>query len=599
MKGRPPLWNDARVILAGALLMVLSNAVSHMLMLPPYHAVDEGRHLGYAIALADGHIPHVLDRIDPAALRLKAITGTNIQAAAAHPPLYHAIVAFPVKKLSAADHAAVAVRFARSVSIVFGLASVFMIWRLLRTLLPHRIDVLAIVLGALGCLPIFTFAISVAYNDSLAMLGVTGALAATAAGCVEGFRRRYWIECALWMAVAGSTRMTALLATMPVALAWWLVAARRTEPAARLRGHLAGALAAGGLGFTTALACGWFYVRSLILYGDPTAATALLDRLDRVPHGYFQAFIMRPGVLYEQHWTRIVGGVVLPESSERYAHLLMILAALGAVVLLVRWLRLTPRPLPRGPLALAWATTWASALINLVLVLLFHAKGGDITPRYILAFAWLQMVLLLLPMTWPKKPSLVLGVLLSMAIMHFLIMDAYAAEQIGNVVLSPNRPGRRGVDFSVALGIRRSGVPLPEVWFVALLVSYTTGLVMVLGAVLRRYRSTLLGLPAGGERGRLDLPRDEADHREGDVDHEEHEEAEGHALRRGQPDGREHDREERLTDADAAHADRQEPHEVGHREQADRVEERERQAQRVGGEPALAEPNEERDDRER
>ncbi|MBL9025340.1 MAG: hypothetical protein JNL21_24310 [Myxococcales bacterium] len=522
-EGRAPFWNDARVVLAGALLMVLSNATAHMLMLPPYHAVDEGRHLGYAVALADGHIPHVLDKIDPSVLKLKDIKGTNIQAAAAHPPLYHAIVAFPVKKLSAADHAAVAVRFARSVSIIFGLASVLMIWRLVRTLLPTRTDILAIVLGALGCLPIFTFAVSVAYNDSLAMLGVTGALAATAAASVQGFKRRLWIECAIWMAVAGSTRMTAFLATMPVALAWWVIAAKRSDAASRVRRHLAGALVGGGLFFTTALACGWFYVRNVVLYGDPTAATALLDRLDRVPHGYFRAFVLRSGVLYEQHWTRIVGGVVLPESSERYAHLLMLLAGVGSVVLFVRWVRRKPRPLPLGPARLAWATVAGSALINLVLVLAFHAKGGDITPRYILAFAWLQMLLLLVPMTWPKKPSLVLGVLLSMAIMHFLIMDAYAAEQIGTVLLSPDRPGRRGTDFSVAMGIRRSGVPLPGVWFVGLLVLYTTGLVMVLGAVLRRYKPTLGALATGGEGGRLDLPSDDANPRPGGAGDEKHE----------------------------------------------------------------------------
>lgn len=576
---RRSFWDDARVVLAGTLLMVLSNAASHMLMLPPYSAIDEGRHLGYAVAIAEGRIPHVLDPIDPSSLRLKEIRGTNIQAAAAHPPLYHAIVALPVKYFSKADHAAVAVRFARSMSILFGLASVYMIWRLVRTLVPARTDILAITLGAVACLPIFTFATSVAYNDALAMLGVTGVLAATTSGCINGFRRSLYLECGLWMAVAGATRMTALLATMPAALAWWLVVARGRQSQPAVRRHFVGLLASAGLFAMTAATSGWFYVRNVMLYGDPTAATALLTRLERVPHGYFRAFILRPGVLYEQHWTRIVGGVVLPESSERYAHLLMILAGIGALVLLVRYVRTRPRPFPTGPLRLAWLATIGPALVNLVLVLGFHAKGGDITPRYVISFAWLQMVLLLVPMTWPKRPSLVMGVLLSMAIMHFLIMDAYAAEQVGTMLLTQGQAGRRATDFSVAMGIRRSGVPLPEVWFVGLFVLFTIGFVMVLGAVLRNYKQTLAlaaDLPFGAARGapetspsagsaeggRLDLPGHEADHREGDVHDEEDEQPERDALSGREANGGKHDREKGLANPDAAHADRQEAHQV-------------------------------------
>ena len=63
-----------------------------------------------------------------------------------------------------------------------------MAWRILRTLLPRRDDLVALALGATACLPIFTFATSVAYNDSLAMLAVTGALASFCSAAVHGFR---------------------------------------------------------------------------------------------------------------------------------------------------------------------------------------------------------------------------------------------------------------------------------------------------------------------------------------------------------------------------------------------------------------------------
>jgi len=577
-------WNDGRAALVGALLMVLGNATAHMLMLPPYQAVDEGRHMGYAVALTTGHIPHVLDPIEPKDLALPDIKGTNIQAAAAHPPLYHSIVGFPVKLASQAGSAAVAVRIARSISIVFGLLSVAMMYRLLRTLLPGRRDLVAMALGAVACLPIFTFAISVAYNDALAMLGVTGVLATTAAAAVGGFRRRLYIECAIWMSVAGLTRMTAFLATVPAALVWiWI--ARDIGLGKRLRPLLRGLLAGAGLFTAAALTSGWFYIRSFVMYGDPTAATALLGHLKRVPHGYFRAFVERPAVLFEQHWTRIVGGVFLPASSERYAHALAILTVIGIVVLGVRMVRRRPLALPDLATRWAWVAVLGAAAVNLGLVLAFHAKGGDITPRYILAFFWLQMLVLVVTMTWPRGPYLAAGVLFSMALMHFLIMEAYASEQVGNVLLAQEEGRRRGSDFAVAVGIRRSGVPEPEVWFVGWLALFTAGFTMIIREAFRHYRPTLASDVAlagpgavGGEGGRLDLPGDEADHRERDVHDEEHEQPERDALRGGEADGREHHRKERLADADAAHADRQEPHQVGDGQQAHRVEERDRDA---------------------
>jgi hypothetical protein len=470
----------------------------------------------------------------------------------------------------------VAVRSARTVSIAFGLLSIFMMWRLLRTLLPRRGDLVAMSMGAVACLPIFTFATSVAYNDALAMLGVTGVLASTASAAVSGFRRRLYLECALWMCVAGLTRMTAMLATLPAALAWIWVA-RNADIAPRLSPRWRGLLGCAGLYAATALTSGWFYVRSFLLYGDPTAASALLDRLKRVPHGYFRAFVERPGVLFEQQWTRIVGGVFLPASSERYAHTLMILSGVGLLILAIRWVRSRPRPLPEGPARIAWAAALGAAAVNVGLVLAFHAKGGDVTPRYILAFFWLQMLVLFVAMTWPRGPYLAAGLLFSMALMHFLIMEAYASEQVGNVLMAGAEERRRGTDFAVAVGIRRSGVPHPEIFFVGWLALFTAGFTMVIREVLRSYRQTLASAGVGEGRG-LDLPAHEPDHGERDVHHEEHEEAEGDALRGGKADGGEHHGEEGLADADAAHADRQEAHQVRDRQQADRVEERDRDA---------------------
>lgn len=484
------LLEGGRASLVGALLMVLANATTHMLMLPPFLAVDEGRHLGYAVAIVEGKIPHVLEPIDPAKIGTRDIVGSNLQAAAAHPPLYHAIVGLPFQKAVAAGRVALGVRFARTVSIVFGLISLVMAWRVLRALLPRRDDLVALALGATACLPTFTFATSVAYNDSLAMLAVTGALASFCTAAATGFRRALYVECIFWACVAGLTRLTALLAISPLAVGWWLLLARGAEGPA-LKRHLRGALGAAGLGAAVLATSGWFYLRNLSIYGDVTAASALFQRLSRSPHGYFNAFVLRPGTLYEQHWTRIVGGVRLPASSERYAHALMSLAALGGIVLCLRLVRRRPLPSLGRPLRLPWAAVAASAAIILFLTLMFHARGGDLTPRYILPVVWLQMLILMVPMTWPRGPSLAVGVIFSMALMHFLVMEAYAAEQIGEVLLRPDNPRRKGIDFAIAIGIRKSGVPLPEVWFVGALALFTTGLVVLLGAFNRAYRSTL------------------------------------------------------------------------------------------------------------
>jgi hypothetical protein len=210
-----------------------------------------------------------------------------------------------------------------------------------------------------------------------------------------------------------------------------------------------------------------------------------------VPQGYFNAFVLRPGLLYEQHWTRIVGGVLLPSSSERYAHVIMTMAGIGGAILAARLWKSRPRPTVPHELRLAWIMTASTALIVLVLALLFHARGGDLTPRYILPVVWLQMLLLLAPMTWPRSPWLAIGILFSMAMMHFLVMEAYAGQQITDLLVRPDRPNRKGIDFALAIGIRKSGVPRPEVWFVGAMGLFITGLVLVVRSVAEAYRSTL------------------------------------------------------------------------------------------------------------
>ena len=83
--------------LRGILLVFLALGLYQVLALKPFRPLDEPRHAGYALYLADGKLPKVSDPLPHQRLGIRHLGSRNIVAAANHPPLYYLMVALPLK----------------------------------------------------------------------------------------------------------------------------------------------------------------------------------------------------------------------------------------------------------------------------------------------------------------------------------------------------------------------------------------------------------------------------------------------------------------------------------------------------------------------
>ena len=119
------------------------------------------------------------------------------------------------------------------------------------------------------------------HNDGLATTLVTGQLLATVLILARGLRRWPVLALIVLAALAMLTRVSNVSALLLSAAA--LVAAGALHSAgARLRGALRSLACAGALLLTCTLASGWFYLRNLREYGDPTGGDEVV-RLLKLP----------------------------------------------------------------------------------------------------------------------------------------------------------------------------------------------------------------------------------------------------------------------------------------------------------------------------
>lgn len=488
-----------RIGLGGALLIYFSVGLLSLVTLPPYHPIDEGRHMGYAMALGEGRIPHVLDPIDTQKLQIETFRGTNIQAAAAHPPLYHALVAYPLKLAIARGDAAMGVRFARVLSLLFGGLTLVFAFRLLRRLAPERPHVAIAGVAFVGSLPVYVNACSIGYNDGLAVLAAVAALDASFGIVTRGFTWRRYLFCALWLCAASLTRLTCFLAAFG-AVATVGLAPLLDRSASVPRRLLVGAARAFGLVALAVAASGWFYVRNYLTYGDITASSALLDRLNRQERGLFRAFFSWRWLdLFEHYWVRIVGGVNLWGTSLLFARALLIVAAISLVIVAVLRRHELRRAFVPSELMIMRAGALVLTLGTVIPVLLFFAKGGFLTPRYIMPASWVEFGVVALALSWTVRPWLTQGTVVLLGFMSFLTLEVYATKVFDDVPFAGGlSPRLKPDDFGIVVGLRSQGFPLPEYWFVVGLVAMVAGLMLVLHAVSASYLRAGLRRAAAG-----------------------------------------------------------------------------------------------------
>jgi hypothetical protein len=258
------------------------------LWVPVYGPPDEASHVAYARELGHGRLPRIDTPISGRGdLRLtQELSGRDASHrtiwTANHPPLYYALVAAPVRAGLDSGHPVRGVLAARLVSVGLSALGLIALAYVVLQLAPGRPRLAVAATGLVALLPSFISISARVYNDSLAFLTATLAIAATVVFVVRGPSAARLAAVAAGAGLAALTRASGLLVAGLAALAVLVAVWRTGEGSAQRR--LGRAVAwAGTVGAVVAAVAGWFYLRNLSLYGDLTGSAALLDQFGRSP----------------------------------------------------------------------------------------------------------------------------------------------------------------------------------------------------------------------------------------------------------------------------------------------------------------------------
>ena len=388
---RPGATAALRLGVVGAVLAFVALATV-WLWQPTYRPTDEASHVAYARELSHGRLPTIDSPMSGAGdprlarvLRSRDAVHRTIWTAN-HPPLYYALAAVPLRVAEATAHPVRGVLAARLLSIGLSALGLVAMAYVVLQLVPGRPQLVVAATGLAALLPAFINVSAVVYNDSLAFLTSTGALAAAVVFVVRGPSATRLAAVAVAAALAALTRASGLLvaavAALAVLVAVWRAghggAARRLARAALWTGVLAAAVAA---------AAGWFYLRNRALYGDLTGSAALLERFGRTPRGCVLELLAEPGFWRSQQ-QRLWGVTTnLPGSGGRLSRQLWLLGLVPLAGLMIAgggWLRRLAggaRPDPGRAVAVALCVLLL-ALLELTLAQ-FVSRGGGAHVRYL------------------------------------------------------------------------------------------------------------------------------------------------------------------------------------------------------------------------
>ncbi|MFN3761821.1 MAG: glycosyltransferase family 39 protein [Anaerolineae bacterium] len=296
--------------------------------------------------------------------------------------------------------AALGIRLARLLSVLFGAGTVWGTYRLAQRLFPEEDWVAAGAAMTVALIPGFLFTSGLVNNDALAACIATWALVPHLSPSGRGWRRscrgwgeeRGWGEVGLLLGAAALTKLSGLLLWPFAALALAWEAGRRRDARFLLRTGL--------VVFGVALAlCGWWYGRNGYLYGDPTGLSAMLPLVGRREPGFGLADFLRTEarLVWNSYWA-VFGWYNLAAPAWVY-RVYGLLSALGLAGLVLFGARAVRRrdwgALGRmGYLAL-WALIVAVGLVRWTLTtggsqgrLLYPAVGAH---AVLLALGWAQL----------------------------------------------------------------------------------------------------------------------------------------------------------------------------------------------------------------
>lgn len=419
----PRLGERRSVLLLGLILLcTLLKGILWSQLVFPLDAPDEPSHFNYVMQV---HAYHTLPRVFMTSPSRMSKASTPQDAAtramlnhygftqfrgmpyeSTQPPLYYAVAAVLIAPLG--EDRLMLMYAVRLVSVLFGVGAVWAVWWGARALWPGVPLVLWGVPLALTLHPQFTFVTSTVTNDAGVVFFGALIFAVWAAGLRAAGDKDRAITLWRWGLLAGVVTSLGLLCKLtmivmvPGTLLWlWWLACHSAGTWQRLRQFLYGAAAMGAVGLVLV---GWWVVRNLLVYGEPTGTRAIFALYHQIywsrqhfpPDQLFSAFPIGDFIVksYRSFWA-IYGWVAVTVGWWTYVALLLL--SLAAVVGLARgWLS---RRLPsEGIVAARRRLVWLSAVVSVLALanMLFYVSFVDYQPQARYLFVALGPALALL-----------------------------------------------------------------------------------------------------------------------------------------------------------------------------------------------------------
>lgn len=352
-----------RLILVAILVIFAGLSVVYGIVTPLFEGPDEAAHFRYVQYLAAGEgLPAI-----------GAATFEVLWEGLQQPPLYYAVAAALIRPLDSGDvrellwanphrggdtggvnlyyhtdreafpwrGASLAVHLLRLLNMVLGVVAVLAAYLSMREISPTRPAPALAVAAVVAFNPQFLFMSGMVTNDV-----AVAALCSLAIWLLaRGLRRRdLALRDAFWLgivvALASATKPSGLALLLPTAAAVAVIAAGRRSWKILLQGWLI------PTGLTVSLA-GWWYVRGLILYGDPfgwnglAAINAETIRGQRLTAGDALAYA---DWLKKSYWGVFGNGVLMEAAIYRALEFLMAAALFGLMLWIVRQIASLRRP---------------------------------------------------------------------------------------------------------------------------------------------------------------------------------------------------------------------------------------------------------------
>ncbi len=450
-----PLFERPALIgLVGVLLAFFALGGMQLLAIPHAKALDEPRHIAYAIELAEGRLPDVRSQVDLKKLHTKRIRGTKMHAAAAHPPLYYVIVGFPLKWASEGESIVSGLWVSRLLTLLMGAAGLIYAYLAAVLLVPRRREAALSAVALCAVTPAFVNVCSVVHNDALAFLTTAGLCHAVLLVLLRGPAFSAVLQVVIWGALACASRFASLLVVAPAltAVGLALLLERGRPPLLRLRNVAAFSGAALGL---IAITSGWFYLHNYRMYDDVTAGKPLFVGLSRPVREAFYYHLLkldRWELLVTDLWCRLAGGVLLGGAVALAGTLLVVAGLLAATKALATDFRPQPGTLLKDKRTFAVVFVVVAFLVMVVPIFEFYARGGNMTARYYFPVLWVLTLAVSAGYGSFKNDLVGKAVLLGACLLGLWITDLYIAEIVGNKAT-----------FAIAFAFAKAELPLPDV----------------------------------------------------------------------------------------------------------------------------------------